>query len=229
MSASPSRAASATLSALVWISAACAAAFFALAVLVGASPGWLERLDQRWSADAYAFTLDHGWCEALARAATFLGNGATITVLTVVVGLACVVRRRWQLGLWLALTVAGGALLGTAVKESLERMRPESAGVLTSAEGFAFPSGHARGATIAYVAVVLVVGWQVLRPERRARVASFALVTAVIGAVGISRVLLGAHWPSDVLGGWLLGSAWVTASTAVLLRLTAAKAHAPDA
>ena len=208
---------------LIGVSLACTMAFVGLVLLVIADPAWLDRVDQRISADAYAFTLDHGWCEGLARAATFLGNGATITVLTIVVGVCCLFVGRWKLALWLGLTVTGGALLGTAVKVSMERIRPESAGILTSAEGFAFPSGHARGATTVYVAVTLVVGWQLLHPHRRSRVASFALVTALVGAVGISRVLLGAHWPSDVLGGWLLGSAWVTAATVVLLRMTQAE------
>ncbi len=205
---------------LVRASVACACAFVALAVVVSIGSPWLDSLDLRISTRAYAFTLDHPWCEAMARVATFLGNGQTVTAVTAVVALACAWQRRWLLGGWLAVTVAGGAIVGTAVKVSVERVRPDSAGALTSAQGFSFPSGHSRGATIVYVAVCLVVGWQVFRPHRRARVTSAAAVTAVIGAVGLSRVLLGAHWPSDVVGGWLLGSAWVTASTAVLLRLT---------
>ena len=205
---------------LVRASIACAAAFLVLAVVVTVGSHWLDSLDLRISARAYAFTLDHPWCEAMARVATFLGNGQTVTVMTAVVAVACAWQRRWLLGGWLALTVAGGALVGTAVKVLVERVRPDSAGVLTSAQGFSFPSGHARGATIAYVAVFLVVAWQVFRPHRGARVASAAAVAVVVGAVGLSRVFLGAHWPSDVLGGWLLGSAWVTASTAVLLRMT---------
>ena len=103
----------------------------------------------------------------MARVATFLGNGETVTVVTAVVARHVRLEGSLAAGLWLALTVAGGALVGTAVKVSVERVRPDSAGVLTSAQGFAFPSGHARGATITYVAVFLVVAWQVLRPARR--------------------------------------------------------------
>ena len=137
------------------------------------------------------------------------------------------VRRKWLLGWWLVLTVTGSALLSTALKVGLERMRPASAGELTSAHGFSFPSGHTQAATVAYVAIVLVVGWQVLRPARRARVLSAVLVVVVVGAVGLSRIYLGAHWPSDVLGGWLSGSAWVLAATAVLLsRLRATRGPA---
>ena len=216
----PERDDAASTPGLVRASVACAATFLALAVVVTVGSAWLDSLDERMSARAYAFTLDHPWCEAIARVATFLGNGQTVTAVTAVVAVMCAWRRRWLLAGWLVVTVGGGALLGTAVKVSVERIRPGSAGVLTSAQGFSFPSGHARGATIAYVAVFLVVAWQVFRPGRRSRVASAAAVTAVVGAVGLSRVFLGAHWPSDVLGGWLLGSAWVMAATAVLLRMT---------
>lgn len=228
MGASRGPVTSAPTTLLVAASVACAAAFVALAAAVTAGSTWLERFDERISARAYAFTLDHQWCEAMARVATFLGNGGTVTVVTALVALTCAWKGRWPLGLWLALTVGGSALVGTVVKVSMERVRPGSAGVLTSAQGFAFPSGHARGATVTYVAVVLVVGWQVRRPARGVRVASAAAVTAVVGVVGLSRVFLGAHWPSDVLGGWLLGSAWVTASTAVLLWRTSSDRRTAD-
>jgi undecaprenyl-diphosphatase len=145
-----------------------------------------------------------------------------VTVVTAVVAIVCLLIRRRRLGIWLAVTVAGGALANTAIKYAMERVRPATAGVLTSAHGFAFPSGHTQIATVTYPAVVLVVGWQLRQPGRLVRRISAAVVTLVVAAVGLSRIFLGVHWPTDVLGGWLFGSAWVTASTAVLLRSAAA-------
>ena len=184
-----------------------------------ASAGWsrLEELDQSWSSSAYAFTVAHEGFQSFVRFVTNLAYGWTVAVLTGAVALGLAVGRRWLLAGWLVLTVSGSALLSTVLKVGLDRLRPESAGELTSAHGFSFPSGHTQAATVTYVSIVLVVGWQVFSPGRGARVTSAALVTIVVGAVGLSRIYLGAHWPSDVLGGWLSGSAWVLAATVVLL------------
>ena len=212
--ATTARSTAATGRELARTSAACGAAFLLLAVLVAA--GWpaLVRFDDRWSARAYGFTLNHHWCQALAKAATWMGATPTLTVLTVVVALGCVFTHRLSLGVWLGVTVAGSALLNSLVKLGMERIRPPSAGGLISAHGFAFPSGHTQGATSTYTAVVLVVGWQVWRPPRSGRLATAAAVTLLVGAVGLSRIMLGVHWPTDVLGGWLLGSTCVLAATA---------------
>ena len=202
---------------LVLASAACGTAFAILAALVWS--GWQSLLDfdAHWSARAYAFTSSHRWCEDLARAATWMGNTLTLTVLTALVVLACAATRRFLLAGWLAVTVAGSALLNSLIKLGVERLRPPTANALTSAHGFAFPSGHTQGATSTYVAVVLVAGWQVYRPGPLGRRATGAAVTVLVAAVGMSRILLGAHWPTDVLGGWLFGSTCVLAATAVLL------------
>lgn len=202
---------------LVVAAAACAVAFVLVAALVAAGWSPLEELDHSWSPRAYAFTVSHEGFQGAARFVTNLADGWTVTLLTAAVALVLGVRHRWLLGSWLVLTVAGSAVLSTVLKVSLDRVRPDSAGALTSAHGFSFPSGHTQAATVTYVSIVLVVGWQVVRPSRPARVASAVLVTVVVGAVGLSRISLGAHWPSDVLGGWLSGSAWVLAATAVLL------------
>jgi undecaprenyl-diphosphatase len=203
---------------LVPASAVCAAAFALLAGLVSAGNPRLTDLDFRWQHRAYAFTLGHDWCASLAHGATWLGSGAGVAVVTTAAALRCLVGRRAGLAGWLVATVAGSALVNAVAKAGLGRVRPSSAGALTSAQGLAFPSGHTQAATVTYVAVVLVVGWRAGWVPERLRPASVVVVTAVVAAVGLSRILLGAHWPSDVLGGWLLGSAWVTAATAVLVR-----------
>ncbi|MGW5240690.1 phosphatase PAP2 family protein [Monashia sp. NPDC004114] len=121
-----------------------------------------------------------------------------------------------MLAVWLAVTVGGSALLNTTIKLALERTRPPTAAALTSAHGFSYPSGHTQAATVTYSAILLVVGWRACRPGPQLRLASATIVAVLVAAVGASRVLLGAHWPSDVLGGWLLGSAWVAAAAIAL-------------
>jgi undecaprenyl-diphosphatase len=141
-----------------------------------------------------------------------------ITVVTALAVIVCVARGHRWLAWWLVPVVAGSAITNSLAKVVAGRVRPSTAGLETSAQGFAFPSGHTQAATVTFVAVVLVVGWTVGRPARWLRRASCVAVVVLVAAVGLSRVLLGAHWPSDVLGGWLLGSAWVTAVTVVLNR-----------
>jgi membrane-associated phospholipid phosphatase len=197
---------------------ACLGAFLLVALAVTRAWQPLVRLDERWSAAAYRFTQDHPWCETLASTATWFGNGATIAVVTAVLLVVCVARKRSRLGAWLAVTVAGSALVNTLVKESTQRLRPPAADLLAPAHGYAFPSGHTQAATVTYTAAVLIVAWQLLRPGPRTRRAGATVVAVMVAAVGLSRVFLGAHWPSDVVGGWLLGGAWVLVATALLVR-----------
>ena len=81
-----------------------------------------------------------------------------VAVLTAAATLICLFGRRWVLAWWLVATVAGSALLNSLLKAGLDKARPSSAGLLTTAHGFAFPSGHTQAATVTYVAVVLVAG-----------------------------------------------------------------------
>ena len=203
---------------LLWASLACAAVFLVLGAAVSAAGAGLAGFDSRWSQRFFTFTFEHTGFQSVVRLATALGDGWTVTVVTTAAVIWCVIRRRWALGLWLVAVVCGSAGLSTLVKHGVSRVRPATEGLLASAQGFSFPSGHAQAATVTYTAVVLVVGWQLARPGPAARRWSAVMVVLVVGAVGLSRIFLGVHWPTDVLGGWLLGSAWVTAATFVLLR-----------
>jgi undecaprenyl-diphosphatase len=116
-------------------------------------------------------------------------------------------------GRWgrVAVLVAGlaGAMIGSQiVKYLVDRPRPPAAG-MQSIDGAAFPSGHTWQAVALYgVVLVVILGFEA-RGTTRALLISVAALAAF--AVGVSRVFLGAHWPTDVLGGWLLGALWVAA------------------
>lgn len=139
---------------------------------------------------------------------TQAGAPATMAALCAVGGVVLWHRGlRTMLVAWIAAFV-GGLLLAQAVKLSVHRSRPEYGAAYLHGHSYSFPSGHAMGATIGYgvLAYVLATYWEPLR-ARRALVYAAAALLAL--AVGLSRVYLGVHYPSDVFGGWAAGSAWL--------------------
>jgi undecaprenyl-diphosphatase len=116
-----------------------------------------------------------------------------------------------KLAVFLAVTCLGGGLIDTAVKVAVGRPRPEVDEPILEAFGNSFPSGHSMQAVVCYGALLLVV-LPLLSPRaaRRAIVATVALALAI----GISRLALGVHFISDVLGGYVLGAAWLACSVA---------------
>ena len=115
--------------------------------------------------------------------------------------------RRRGLGtraLWAVITVLLGWGLSNLVKVLVGRARPVVQHAVDHAPGYSFPSGHATNTTIAAI-VLLVLLWPLLR--HRGRTVGVALAVAAVLLIGLDRVLLGAHYPSDVLGGYLLGAA----------------------
>jgi membrane-associated phospholipid phosphatase len=150
----------------------------------------------------------------IARFVSWVGDFLVVgTVALAAAAYAYARSRRWDLG-WLTLAVIGGALAITAaIKLLTDRMRPD--GGLTDTFSSAFPSGHAVRAAAVYT----LVAWLVLRwtsPHRRTtRVLVVAVAVAMILAIGTSRLLLGAHWLTDVVGGYVLGVLWVAVCVVV--------------
>jgi len=135
-------------------------------------------------------------------------------------------KGRHRLAFYVAVTGLGGALLNSLVKLLVARPRPVFETPLAHALGKSFPSGHAMSSTVVYGALLLAF----LPALRRRGVARAATVTAVLLVVGIavSRVALGVHFLSDVLGGLVLGGAWLCASTAAF-RIWRTERGAPPA
>lgn len=133
---------------------------------------------------------------------TVLGPGA-FRLFTVVLIIMALVRRRVRIAVFLLVTVLLAGLVTEAAKAAADRPRPDTAFV--SALGTAFPSGHALGVLVAVLAL-LTVGLPVIRSALRGWL--IALGAVVVIAIGIGRVVLNVHHPTDVLAGWALGYAY---------------------
>lgn len=136
-------------------------------------------------------------------------------VLWVVVGVAAATAYRHgapRLTIFLLATTLSGGVLSTLIKVLVDRPRPEVDHPITTAFGKSFPSGHALSSTVCYGAVLLAF-LPVVHPRWR-KVAVGAVVSLVL-AIGASRLVLGVHFVSDVLAGFILGIAWLAAATSI--------------
>lgn len=117
-----------------------------------------------------------------------------------------------KLTVFLAVTSLGGALVDTLVKIAVGRPRPKFDEPIATAFGKSFPSGHSMSSLICYGALVVV--FLPLIPKGRRHLV-IALTAVWVLAIGVSRLALGVHFISDVLGGYVLGAAWLIGSIAV--------------
>ncbi|HEX2180201.1 MAG TPA: phosphatase PAP2 family protein [Actinomycetota bacterium] len=153
------------------------------------------------------------WLSTVLNGISLLGHPVWFWILIGGVSMYLWVRRRPRLVAFLLASTLGGAVLNRVVKIAVSRPRPtfrDPAAILHQ-EGMSFPSGHAMSSTIAYGALLLVFLPLVPRRYRRWALGGVVGLVALIGA---SRLGLGVHYVSDVAGGFILGLAWLIASTA---------------
>jgi len=136
------------------------------------------------------------------------GSGFTVPLVAVVVVLL-LIRRRPRLAVYLAVTGLGAALLDPSLKALVGRVRPVVADPVAYGMGNSFPSGHTLGSTVVYGALTLVF---LALVRARWRVWFVAAAAVLVFAIGLSRIGLGVHFLSDVLAGWALGLAWISAT-----------------
>ena len=136
------------------------------------------------------------------------GSGLAWQVVLTAVVLWLLWRRLPRLALFVVITGIGSSLLNVSVKSAVHRLRPVLADPVAHAGGLSFPSGHAQAAIVGY-GVLLLVFLPVLHGVwRKAAITSAAVMVL---AIGFSRIALGVHYLSDVVGGFLLGAAWLAA------------------
>ncbi len=202
---------------LVAVVAGCAAAVGVLdAVAARRLPHELDRPLLTLAERARTPALDR-----VAVVVTDLGSPAAMTALAAVVVAVLLVRRRWVPAVGLAVAAAAGGELSPLLKAATDRTRPPVAEHLVAVSGSAFPSGHALGTTVV-LGLLAVLAHSRLRATgrseepgdtgrrwRRARLVVGAGAVVLDAAVGVSRVVLGVHWPTDVVAGWAVGLLWV--------------------
>jgi membrane-associated phospholipid phosphatase len=195
------------------ITASCVVAFTVLTGLVASHWPVLSAGDRAAEVAAHGDVLTQHWLLIAARTATAIGSPVVVDVVAAVVVVGLLVVRWWHAAVVVALARGGELACESTVKVLVARPRPALVHPVASASGYSFPSGHAGGSAAVYGALTLVVlAWV----ARRARLMLATGIALLVGAVAVSRVLLGVHYPSDVAAGVALGLAWVSGAALVV-------------
>lgn len=134
---------------------------------------------------------------------TRIGDGVVLSILAVIAAVYLAARRKRRTAL-LLIAVFGGRFLVELQKLIFNRPRPGVSPHLVAVDSYSFPSGHAANAMITFLAIGLL-----LPVAQRNRAIAVGIGLALALQVGASRVMLGVHWPTDVIGGWAFALLWV--------------------
>ncbi|MCB1313583.1 MAG: phosphatase PAP2 family protein [Sedimentitalea sp.] len=149
------------------------------------------------------------WLQEMARDVTALGGVAVLALATLATAGVFLMLRSFGAMAYLLVTVGGGILVSSIAKEVFDRPRPDLVphGAIVSTASF--PSGHSMMAAVTYLTLGVLIARGL--SDRRLKIYVLSLAVTMTLLVGVSRVYLGVHWPTDVLAGWLAGSGWAVA------------------
>ena len=178
-------------------------------ILVGLAALWLAMLlfgagaaDGAVLASLYAG--NQPWLALAALGFTFLGNWSSVVVVTLIGALGMLYQRKRRAALLLLVASFTGRGLVILAKLYFARLRPEENLQLAEVHYLSFPSGHSANSMIVYLGIALLA---VDKPEHRRMAVCAALLLTFL--IGLSRPILGVHWPSDVVAGWAFGAFWL--------------------
>jgi undecaprenyl-diphosphatase len=146
------------------------------------------------------------WLNEAGRDVSALGSAVVLALLTAAVVGFLFLQHRRRLALLMLAAVVSGTVLETTLKEVFARARPELVPLGAAASTYSFPSGHSMMSAIVYLSLAALLARAL--PTRGLKAYVLALAMAVSVLVGISRVYLAVHWPTDVLAGWAAGAVW---------------------
>lgn len=153
------------------------------------------------------------WVEETARDVTGLGGIGILTFVTLASAGFLVLQGKANLARYVLVAVGSGMLLSVLLKAGFDRPRPDLVPHGQVVYTSSFPSGHSMMAAVAYLTLGALLAGAQTSAVLRAYLLGLAVLLTV--AIGVSRVYLGVHWPTDVLGGWTAGGAWALACYSV--------------
>ena len=141
-----------------------------------------------------------------ARDITSLGGVAVLTLVTAIAAGFLALDGKKHMALFVCVSVLSGLLASSTLKGLFQRPRPDLVPYSAYFSGASFPSGHSMMSAVTY----LTLGALLARSQARKRLKAYFLLVAMLlsFAVGVTRVYLGVHWPTDVLAGWTAGAVW---------------------
>lgn len=150
------------------------------------------------------------WLEEAVRDVTALGSVSVLGIIVLLVFAYLLLAGKQRTGWFMVFAVVGGTIISTVLKLLFDRPRPDLTGV---AEVFtaSFPSGHATVSAVVFLTIGAMLAETT--PERRLQLFYIGVAVALTVLVGLSRIYLGVHYPTDVLAGWSLGAAWALLCT----------------
>lgn len=144
------------------------------------------------------------WLESAMRDISALGSNTVVACLAIIGGVLLALTHRLGPGVLLVTTTFAAFVINAVLKVLFERDRPDFLSQTLLIETSSFPSSHAMLSTVLYLLMAAIATREIA--DKRLGTGLIALGTIVAAMVGLTRVYLGAHWPSDVLAGWLIGA-----------------------
>jgi undecaprenyl-diphosphatase len=146
------------------------------------------------------------WVEQAVRDLTSLGSTVVLTLVTLAAVGYLLIERKSRLAIFVVLAIGSGTLLSTLLKLGFDRPRPDLVAHGVDVWSASFPSGHALMSAVTYLTLGALLAHAQSRPRVKLYFLGMAVLISLI--VGVTRIYLGVHWPTDVLAGWSVGAAW---------------------
>ena len=208
------------LGVLAMIMAAASTLLFFIKVSEEVVEGETDRIDQqiltwlRSDSDMHSvFAANPSWIDDIGRDITALGSPIILGLFVLIAAFYLLLAGRWHLSLLMLLATSSGLLASVFLKQLFDRPRPAPSIHGLYVYSSSFPSGHAMLSALVYLTLGALIAR--LAPTSALKFYVMLIAFGLTGLVGISRVYLGVHWPTDVLAGWAAGAAWALGCGAI--------------